>query len=153
MGRLAFADGTTLLAQMKSGERTALSIMEEYIARLEKEQVRINAAVHVFKEEALAAARHPRPGPLSGLPISVKETIGIAGEAITAGSQRMVPQMPEEDAPVVRRLREAGAIILARSNVPEFAMAGETENLLYGRTNNPLDASRTCGGSSGGEGA
>jgi Asp-tRNA(Asn)/Glu-tRNA(Gln) amidotransferase A subunit family amidase len=83
----------------------------------------------------------------------VKETIAIEGYSVTAGSRRMPPIQWEQDAEVVRRLREAGAIILARSNVPEFAMAGETENLLYGRTNNPLDESRTAGGSSGGEAA
>lgn len=146
-------DATELRRQMSSGERKALSIVEEHLARLEANQLRLNAAVHLFKDEALAEAKNPRPGPLSGLPISVKETLAIAGHSVTAGSKRMPPIQWQEDAEVVRRLREAGAIILARSNVPEFAMAGETDNLIYGRTNNPLDESRTPGGSSGGEGA
>ncbi|MCB8937908.1 MAG: amidase [Ardenticatenaceae bacterium] len=146
-------DATELLAQMQSGERTAVSIVTEHLERLEANHARLNAAVHVFKDAALAEAKNPRPGPLSGLPISIKETIGIGGQSITAGSKRMPPIVCVEDAPVVQRLREAGAIILARSNVPEFAMAGETDNLIYGRTNNPLDESRTPGGSSGGEGA
>ena len=146
-------DATELLRQMESGERTAVSIVAEHIERLEANHLRLNAAVHVFKDEALAEAKNPRPGPLSGLPISIKETIGIGGQNITAGSKRMPPIHCAEDAPVVRRLRDAGAIILARSNVPEFAMSGETENLIYGRTNNPLDETRTAGGSSGGEGA
>lgn len=151
--RQKFPDATELLGQMQSGERTAVSIVTEHLERLEANQMRLNAAVHVFKDEALAEAQNPRPGPLSGLPISVKETIALAGHSVTAGSQRMPPIQWEQDAPVARRLREAGAIILARSNVPEFAMAGETENLLYGRTNNPLDETRAAGGSSGGEGA
>ncbi len=146
-------DATDLLQQMQSGERTAVSIVTEHVERLEANQLRLNAAIHVFKDAALAEAKSPRPGPLSGLPISVKETIAIAGHSVTAGSQRMPPIHWNEDAEVVRRLRAAGAIILARSNVPEFAMAGETDNLIYGRTNNPLDESRTPGGSSGGEGA
>jgi len=146
-------DATELLRQMQSGERTAVSLVTEHIERLEANHARLNAAVHVFKDEALAEAKNPRPGPLSGLPISVKETIGIGGQTITAGSKRMPPLVCAEDAPVVQKLRDAGAIILARSNVPEFAMAGETDNLIYGRTNNPLDESRTPGGSSGGEGA
>ncbi len=146
-------DASELLRQMQGGERTAVSIVEEHLQRLEANHARLNAAVHVFKDEALAEAKNPRPGPLSGLPISVKETIALAGHSVTAGSQRMPPIHWEQDAPVARRLREAGAIILARSNVPEFAMAGETENFIYGRTNNPLDESRAAGGSSGGEGA
>lgn len=146
-------DATELLRQMQSGERTAVSLVTEHIERLEANHARLNAAVHVFKDEALAEAKSPRPGPLSGLPISVKETIGIGGQTITAGSKRMPPIPCAADAPVVQRLRAAGAIILARSNVPEFAMAGETDNLIYGRTNNPLDETRTPGGSSGGEGA
>lgn len=145
-------DATELLRQMASGERTAVSIVTEHLERLEANHARLNAAVHVFKDEALAEANNPRPGPLSGLPISIKETIGIGGQNITAGSKRMPPLHAQEDAPVVRCLRDAGAIILARSNVPEFAMAGETENLIYGRTNNPLDETRTAGGSSGGKG-
>lgn len=153
MNKLKQPDATELLRQMESGERTAVSIVAEHIERLEANHLRLNAAVHVFKEEALAEAKNPRPGPLSGLPISVKETIALAGHSVTAGSRRMPPIHWQQDAPVVRRLREAGAIILARSNVPEFAMAGETENFIYGRTNNPLDETRTAGGSSGGEGA
>ncbi len=151
--RSKFPDATELLRQMQSGERTAVSIVEEHLQRLEANHLRLNAAVHVFKDEALAEAKNPQPGPLSGLPISIKETFAIGGQSVTAGSQRMPPIHWQQDAPVVRRLREAGAIILARSNVPEFAMAGETENFIYGRTNNPLDESRTAGGSSGGEGA
>ncbi len=148
-----FPDATELLRQMQGGERTAVSVVEEHLERLEANHLRLNAAVHVFRDEALTEAKNPRPGPLSGLPVSIKETIAIGGYSVTAGSQRMPPIRWEQDAPVVRRLREAGAIVLARSNVPEFAMAGETENLLYGRTNNPLNESRTAGGSSGGEGA
>ena len=148
-----FSDATTLLQQMQNGERTAVSIVTEHLERLEANHLRLNAAVHVFKDEALTEAENPRPGPLSGLPISVKETLALAGHSVTAGSKRMPPIHWEQDAEVVRRLRAAGAIVLARSNVPEFAMAGETDNLIYGRTNNPLDESRTPGGSSGGEGA
>ncbi|WP_420644792.1 amidase [Candidatus Leptofilum sp.] len=153
MNKPIWPDATELLRQMQSGECTAVSIVTEHIDRLEANHARLNAAVHVFKDEALAEAHNPRPGPLSGLPISVKETIGLAGQAITAGSRRMPPIVYAQDAPVVQRLRAAGAIVLARSNVPEFAMAGETDNLIYGRTNNPLDETRVPGGSSGGEGA
>jgi Asp-tRNA(Asn)/Glu-tRNA(Gln) amidotransferase A subunit family amidase len=153
MPKLDLPDATALRQQMENGERTAESVVTEYLDRLEANHTRLNAAVKVFREQALAEARRPRPGPLSGIPISVKETVGIAGETVTVGSLRRPPTYCEEDSPVVQRLRQAGAIIIARSNVPEMAMAGETENPLYGRTNNPLDPERTCGGSSGGEGA
>lgn len=151
--KLDLPDGTGLVAQMAAGRRTAVSVVSEHIERLEANHERLNAAVRLLKDEALAEARSPRPGPLSGLPISVKETIGLRGESITAGSLRMPPIPCAQDAEIVRRLRAAGAIVVARSNVPEFAMAGETENLRYGRTNNPLDERRAAGGSSGGEGA
>lgn len=148
-----FPDASELLRQMQTGEQTAVDIVRTHLDRLEADHLRINAASKIYRQEALAQAENPINGPLSGLPISIKETFGIAHETITAGSKRMTPLRPEQDSDVVDRLRQAGAILIARSNVPEFAMAGETENPLYGRTNNPLDITRTCGGSSGGEGA
>jgi Asp-tRNA(Asn)/Glu-tRNA(Gln) amidotransferase A subunit family amidase len=153
MPKLNLPDATALRQQIESGERTAESVVAEYLDRLEANHARLNAATKIFRERALAEARQPRPGHLSGIPISVKETFGIAGETITVGSQRRVPTYCYEDSTIVQRLREAGAIIIARSNIPEMALAGESENPLYGRSHNPLDPERTCGGSSGGEGA
>lgn len=146
-------DATALLASIREGQVTAEQVVSEHLERLEASHGILNAATRVFRSEALSEARHPRPGPLSGLPVSIKETFGIAGETITAGSLRMAAVECRDDAEAVKRLREAGAIIVARSNVPEFAMAGETDNLRYGRTVNPFDPERTCGGSSGGEAA
>ncbi|MBK9051233.1 MAG: amidase [Chloroflexi bacterium] len=153
MNYLTLPDATELLKQIQSGERSAEGVVSEYLQRLETQHPRINAAVHIFREEALAQARTPQSGPLSGLPISVKETFGLAGETVTAGSMRMPPIPHEQDAEIVRRLREAGAIIIARSNLPEFAMTYESDNLRYGRTNNPLNLDHSPGGSSGGEAA
>ena len=150
---LPLPDGTELLQQMQRGEYTAEQIVKEYLDRLGRNHPQLNAAVKVFREQALEEAENPRPGALSGLPVSIKETFGIRGEYITAGSKRMPPIYNEEDSEVVGRLREAGAVILARSNVPEFAMSHETDNLIYGRTCSPLDQQRTSGGSSGGEAA
>jgi len=146
-------DAVALVSAIRAGRVTAEQVVREHLDRLEAAQGALNAATRIFRAEALSEARTPRPGPLSGLPVSVKETFGIAGETITAGSLRMPPVECPEDAEAVQRLRRAGAIIVARSNVPEFAMAGETENPRYGRTLNPIDPARTCGGSSGGEGA
>jgi len=149
----ALADATELLRQMRSGERTSEDIVREHLDRIEREQPRLNAAAQVLRGEALSEARNPAPGPLSGLPITLKETFGIGGREVTIGSRRMRPIRCTEDSAPVRKLRAAGAIVIARSNVPEFVMTGETANLLYGRTNHPADRTRTCGGSSGGEGA
>ncbi len=146
-------DAVALVSAIRAGQVTAEKVVEEHLDRLEGAQKDLNAATRVFRDEAMVQARNPRPGPLSGLPVSVKETFGLAGHTVTAGSLRMPPVVCHEDAEAVRRLREAGAIIVARSNVPEFAMAGETENPRYGRTRNPIDTERTCGGSSGGEAA
>jgi Asp-tRNA(Asn)/Glu-tRNA(Gln) amidotransferase A subunit family amidase len=145
-------DATELRKQLASGSISASSVVSDYLSRLEKHHHRINAATQRFHERALLQARNPRLGPLSGIPISIKETFGIAGEEITVGSLRMPPEDLGQ-ATVVSRLLDAGAIPIARSNVPEFAMTGETTNLRFGRTNNCLNTTRTAGGSSGGEGA
>lgn len=146
------ADATELLRQMREGEKSAETVMQEHLARLRKTQPLYNGATQIMAETALEQARAPRPGPLSGLPLSVKETFDIAGEAVTVGSRRRRPTVPDKDAAVVRRLKDAGAIVIARSNIPELAMAGETDNPVFGRTNNAIDPERVAGGSSGGEG-
>lgn len=151
--KLALPDATALRQMMEAGEITSLQIVKEYSERMSIFHTQLNAAVKMFKEQALEQAAHPLPGPLSGIPISIKETLGIKGETLTAGSKRGVHKVWSEDSPVVARLKNAGAIILARSNTPEFAMFPETDNLIVGRTNNPLNLDRTTGGSSGGEAA
>ncbi|MGB5466647.1 MAG: amidase [Sedimenticolaceae bacterium] len=146
-------DATALLAAMDEGNLSTRQLMEEHLDRLQRLNPRLNAAIGIFEHQALAEAAAPRPGSLSGLPVSVKETFALQGETITAGSLRMQPVQPTRDAAAVARLKAAGAIVLARGNVPEFAMAAETDNLRYGRTNNPMAEERTCGGSSGGDAA
>jgi Asp-tRNA(Asn)/Glu-tRNA(Gln) amidotransferase A subunit family amidase len=92
-------------------------------------------------------------GPLHGVPISIKSSIGVAGMRCEAGTKLRAGHVASADAPLVARLRSAGAVVLGMTNTPELLMAWETDNLLYGRTNNPWDLSRTAGGSSGGEAA
>jgi amidase len=92
-------------------------------------------------------------GLLHGVPLSIKSSIEVAGMRCEAGTRIRAGHVAQSDAPLVQRLRSAGAIVLAQTNPPEFLMAWETDNLLYGRTNNPWDLSRTAGGSSGGEAA
>lgn len=146
-------DATALLASMQSGERSSAEIVREHLDRIDAQRPRLNATTDVLRAEALAAAANPKPGPLSGLPMTLKETFGLAGREITAGSLRMLPEKPARDAPVVQRLKAAGAIIIARSTVPEFVMTGETRSLRWGVTNNPIDPAHVSGGSTGGEGA
>jgi amidase len=92
-------------------------------------------------------------GPLHGVPVTLKDSIEVRGLISAAGTMGRAHHRPSADATVVTRLRGAGAVILGKTNVPEFALAVETDNLLYGRTNNPYDVERTCGGSSGGPAA
>jgi len=151
-------DAVALLSALRQGALTVEQLVRSHLARLDQVQPQVNGATQIFRDAALARARlldatGDRSLPLFGLPCSVKETFAIAGEHLTAGSMRMTPQVPGEDAQIVRRLKEAGAIVLARSNVPEFAMTAESTNPRYGRTCNPLDVARVAGGSSGGEGA
>jgi Asp-tRNA(Asn)/Glu-tRNA(Gln) amidotransferase A subunit family amidase len=98
-------------------------------------------------------SRKQRVGPLHGVPVSIKSSIDVAGLRCEAGTKLRAGHVASQDAPLVSRLRHAGAIILGTTNCPELLMAWETDNLLYGRSNNPWDLLRTPGGSSGGEAA
>lgn len=151
-------DAVALLERLRQGELSAEDLVRNQLVRLEQAQRVTNGATHIFHDQALADARRldatgDRSLPLFGLPCSIKETFGIAGEELTAGSIRMEPERPQENAKIVQRLKDAGAVVIARSNVPEFAMTAESTNLRYGNTNNPLDITRVAGGSSGGESA
>src|SRR5213076_1217415 len=97
--------------------------------------------------------RRRKLGALHGVPISTKSSIDVAGMRCEAGTVLREGHVAKKDAPLVERLKQAGAIVLGVTNTPELLMAWETDNLLYGRTNNPWNLSRTAGGSSGGEAA
>ena len=151
-------DATSLLSDLRKGKTNSEALVTQHLARLHEIQPTVNGATKIYDQDAIERARQldlagASELPLFGLPCSVKETFAIQGEEITAGSLRRVPDKCNRDAEMVRRLREAGAVIIARSNVPEFAMTGECTNLRFGRCNNPHDITRVAGGSSGGEGA
>jgi amidase len=99
---------------------------------------------------ALANAGSDTLGPLHGVPVTVKDNVAMAGMPCTGGTLGRAGFVPTEDATVVARLRAAGAVVLGKTNLPEMALAFVTDNLVYGRTNNPYDPARTPGGSSGG---
>jgi len=138
-----------------------VELAEAHLRRIEKLNPVLNAFVQVDADRTLRDARAAEwavihgagLGPLNGVPISIKSCIDVAGLRSEAGSKLRKGYQAEQDAPLVARLRAAGAIIVGVTNTAEFLMAWETDNALHGRTNNPWDLSRTPGGSSGGEAA
>ena len=138
-----------------------LELVDAHLARIAEVSPRVNAFAHLDPEGARAQARvaetavirNDSSQPLLGVPLTIKSSIDVAGLPCECGSRLRQGYVAQSDAPLVARLRAAGAVILGVTNVPELLMAYETDNLLYGRTNNPWDVTRTAGGSSGGEAA
>jgi amidase len=138
---------------------TSTEVVEAYLARIEEVNPSVNAVTVTLADEARAAAAAVDRavaagaplGPLAGVPFTVKENIDVAGSATTWGVAALAKQIASADAPLVARLREAGAIPLARTNLPDFAFRWDTASGVAGRTRNPWDPTRTPGGSSGGE--
>jgi amidase len=136
-------------------------VVRAFLRRIEQVNPRINAVVQPCGEAALADARaadkelHAKTlrGPLHGVPFTVKDSFETAGVISTAGLKGRAAFVPDKDATAVARLRAAGAILLGKTNTPELTLAFETNNLVYGRTNNPYNLERTSGGSSGGAAA
>lgn len=150
-----------LLNMLAKKEISAYELMQMHIDHIRKLNPLINAVEQMHAEEALAQAsladqrlaRGEKLGKLHGLPVSIKDSMHVKGFKISRGSKIFYGPVSERDATVVKRLKDAGAIVLAVTNVPELLMRYETDNLIYGRTNNPYDLTRTPGGSSGGEAA
>lgn len=140
-----------LLSLLREKKISPLEIAEEHIRRIETLNPDLNALVDFEPERVREQARKVRGGPLAGLPVTVKSSIATAGYRCEVGSTLNRGNVPTEDAVVVSRLKAAGAVILGTTNCPEFLMAYETDNLLYGRTSNPWNLDYTAGGSSGGE--
>ena len=161
MSELTFLSAVAMAEQIRKQELSPVELVEAHLARIEKLNPKLNAFVHVDAEGARrqaraaekAVTRHEKLGPLHGVPISIKSSIEVKGMSCESGTKLRAGFVAAQDAPLVSRLRQAGAIILGTTNAPELLMAWETDNLLYGRTNNPWDLSRTPGGSSGGEAA
>ncbi|HTV82763.1 MAG TPA: amidase [Acidobacteriaceae bacterium] len=141
------------LALLRRRALTPPELAEEHIAQIERLNPQLNALVDFDPDRIRAQARHPRPGALSGLPVTVKSSISVAGCRCEIGSTLNRGQIPAENAAAVERLLAAGAVLLGTTNCPEFLMAYETENLLYGSTRNPWNTAYSAGGSSGGEAA
>jgi amidase len=154
--------GAKELAEMiAAGELTSTEVIEVHLTRIAEVDPDVNAVTATLADEARTAAagvdrrraKGAALGPLAGVPFTVKENIDVAGSSTTWGVAAMADQVAPSDSPPVARLREAGAIPIARTNLPDFAFRWHTESGRAGHTRNPWDPARTPGGSSGGEAA
>jgi aspartyl-tRNA(Asn)/glutamyl-tRNA(Gln) amidotransferase subunit A len=158
---MPFEDAVQLAAQVASKERSPVEIMRAHLDRIETANPPLNAIVTLDAERAITEAKRAEDaimrgdelGPLHGVPFTVKDSLDTIDVPTQRGSPIFKGRIPATDATCVARLRKAGAILLAKTNLPEFSYATETDNLLTGRTNNPWNLDRTPGGSSGGEAA
>jgi amidase len=161
MHELIYASATALARAIRAKEVSATEAVHAYLHRIEEVNPALNAVVQLCAEAAqaqsraadAALARGQILGPLHGVPMTIKDSLDTAGVITTGGTKGRATFVPAHDAPVVARLRAAGAILLGKTNTPELTLGGETDNVIYGRTNNPYDLSRTPGGSSGGAAA
>lgn len=148
---------TALAHDVAAGRRSAVDVMQEALAAVEARNGALNAIVTLNPralDEARALdarlSRGEHVGPLAGVPVGVKDVTPVAGLRTTWGSPIYADHVPDADAEIVRRLRAAGAIVIGKTNVPEFAAGANTWNTVFGRTRNPYDETLTCGGSTGG---
>jgi Asp-tRNA(Asn)/Glu-tRNA(Gln) amidotransferase A subunit family amidase len=161
MNELIFLPAVLMAEQVRKKRISPVELVDAHLAQIERLNPKLNAFVHVDAERARRAAQdaekavmHKKTlGPLHGVPISIKSSLAVEGMPCESGTLLRARFTPTEDAPLVARLRAAGAIVIGVTNTPELLMAWETDNLVSGRTNNPWDLDRTPGGSSGGEAA
>jgi amidase len=160
-GDLAFATAGELVAKLRAEELSSVELLESQLARIEQVNGDVNAFVTLDADGALvraraaddARARGVDAGPLHGLPITIKDCFETEGIRTTVGAPFLADYVPPRDADAVARLRDAGAIVFGKTNVPMFTADGQAYNEVAGTTNNPWDLTRTPGGSSGGAAA
>lgn len=158
---LLSASATRIARAIRDGEVSSEELTRAYLARIEAVNGGLNAIVQLVPERALAAARRADEaraggaslGPLHGVPMTLKDSIDTAGVRTTWGTLGRRDFVPAADATVAARLAAAGAVLLGKTNTPEFTLSFETDNLVFGRTTNPYAADRSPGGSSGGAAA
>ena len=158
---LCFTSAVELARRLRARELSARELLDAYLDRIHRVNPVLNAIVTLAEERAAAQAaaadealaRGGPVGPLHGLPIAVKDLVDTAGIRTTYGSPLFADHVPDADAPVVTLLKTAGAIIVGKTNTPEFGAGSQTFNQVFGATRNPWDTRLTPGGSSGGAGA
>jgi Asp-tRNA(Asn)/Glu-tRNA(Gln) amidotransferase A subunit family amidase len=161
MNELTFLPAVKMAQQVREKKISPVELAEAHLAKIAMLNPKLNAFVHVDPEHVRRDAREAEVvvmrgetlGPLHGVPVSIKSSLDVAGLRCEAGTRLRAGHVATQDAPLVARLRQAGAVVLGVTNTPELLMAWETDNLLYGRSNSPWDLERTPGGSSGGEAA
>jgi amidase len=152
---------SSLAARIRARDLSSVEVMEAHLARIEAVNPRLNAIVTLDPEGALesaaaadrALAGGAAPGSLHGMPIAIKDLEETAGMRTTHGSPIFRDHVPDFDTLLVERVRRSGAIVIGKTNTPEFGAGSQTFNTVFGPTRNPYDPSRTAGGSSGGAGA
>lgn len=155
------ASAVSIAKAVAAGEARPSEVLSEHVARYRETAAALNALVQPRHAAARRDAEHlesrlragAAAGPLAGVPVSVKECFAVAGLVTSLGIPARRQALDGEDAPIVARLREAGAIIVGKGNVPQALYLHETDNPVWGRTNHPIDAARGPGGSSGGDAA
>ena len=161
MPDLNYSSATAIAEAIRERRVSAVEVVEAHLARIDAVNGALNAVVQLAADRALdearqaddALARGESSGPLHGVPITIKDSHDTEGIISTGGTLGRKDFVPDADATAVARMRAAGAIVLGKTNTPEFTLSFETDNLVYGQTNNPYDVTRTPGGSSGGAGA
>ena len=148
MDELAFLTAIEQAELIRRGEVSSRELIELYLGRIERLDPDLNAFVTVCGEEALAA--EPADGPFKGVPFPIKDLQETAGVRTTCSSLAYADYVPDFDAAVVRRLKEAGFVVIGKTNSPELGITATTESRLNGACRNPWDTTRTPGGSSGG---
>ena len=141
-------------------ELSATEVMEAHLNQIDRVNPTVNAIITLHPDQAMdsaqaadaAIARGDDLGPLHGLPTAVKDLIPTKGIRTTFGSPIFKDNVPDQDAIIVERVKRAGAIVIGKTNTPEFGAGSHTFNPVFGATLNPYDTSKTCGGSSGGAG-
>lgn len=150
---VTFLPAVEQLVLLRDKKISALELAEEHIRQIERLNPALNAFIEFDADAIRGQTKRDVSGPLAGLPFSIKSTISVKGYRCEIGSVLRRGEVATSDAEAVSRLRLAGATLLGTTNCPEFLMAYETDNLLYGRTSNPWNLAYSAGGSSGGEAA
>ncbi len=161
MNDIIYASAKSIAQAIQDKQVSAVEVVDAHLARIDEVNPALNAVVQLAADRAraeaadadAALARGESNGALHGVPFTLKDSIDTEGIVTTGGTLGRAEFVPDADATVAARLRAAGAILLGKTNTPELTLAGETNNLVYGQTNNPFDQTRTTGGSSGGAGA
>ncbi len=155
LDEICFKPARTLARLMRARQLSATEVMRAFIAQIERVNPKVNAIVTFLPEEALKAAKaldrkKDFSRPFAGLPIAMKDVIATKGVRTTWGSLVYKAHVPAEDHILAERLKAAGAILIGKTNTPEFGAGSQTFNKVFGATRNPYDLTKTCGGSSGG---